>query len=218
MTPSDEQLRGARVTVMGLGRFGGGVGVTRFLAGRGARVCVTDTAEADTLAASVAALDGLPGVTLRLGGHDAADFTTADWVVANPAVPPGNAYLRAAADAGVPVTTEVALLVARLRREQVIGVTGSAGKSTTTAMLGHALRACGVTTHIGGNLGGSMLPGVDRIGPDDAVVLELSSFMLERLGGEGWSPRVAVVTNLSPNHLDWHGTMDAYRAAKQQLL
>ncbi len=253
------EFEGQRVTVMGLGRFGGGVGVTRFLCARGADVLVTDQSPADQLADSVAKLRPLIDagqVTLRLGEHNVSDFTTCEMVVVNPAVPPGNRFLRAAKAAGIPVTTEVRLLVERLpNRLRTIGVTGSAGKSTVTAMIGHVLgkffsgAGSGVSgldgtdspkptdprnpdprpgtrnpkAWVGGNIGGSLLEHLDAIGPDDWVVLELSSFMLERLradeatGFPGWSPHIAVVTNISENHLDWHGSMEAYVAAKQVI-
>ncbi|MEX0885006.1 MAG: UDP-N-acetylmuramoyl-L-alanine--D-glutamate ligase [Phycisphaeraceae bacterium] len=224
-------LTGRRVLVMGLGRFGGGVGVTRYLAQRGAQVCVTDRLYAEALRESLLQIRDLPGVTYRLGGHDDADFTGAELVVANPAVPPGNAHLQAARDAGVPITSEIRLLVDRLPgRGRVVGVTGSAGKSTVTAMIGHILDRCfgrdaaaGIESRtprvwVGGNIGGSLLARVDEIAPDDVVVLELSSFMLHALAADGWSPHVAVVTNIAPNHLDWHGSFDAYVAAKQVIL
>ena len=239
-----EEFEGQRVTVMGLGRFGGGVGVARFLAARGADVLVTDRGSADGLAKSVARLQPLIDtgqVTLRLGGHHVSDFTTCDLVVANPAVPPDSRFVRAAQAAGIPVTTEVRLLVERLpNRLRTIGVTGSAGKSTVTAMIGHILgkaisalgrQAAGARrVWVGGNIGGSLLESLDEIDATDWVVLELSSFMLERLRGEpdtlggaegrfrGWSPHVAVVTNLSENHLDWHGSMAAYQDAKSVIL
>ncbi|MEM1445485.1 MAG: UDP-N-acetylmuramoyl-L-alanine--D-glutamate ligase [Planctomycetota bacterium] len=222
---------GQRITVMGLGRFGGGVGVTRFLSARGATVTVTDTSPPEDLAESVTAVRDLPGVSLILGEHREQDFRDADLVVANPAVKPTNEYLQIAHDAGVPVTTEIVLLVRELpNRLRTIGITGSAGKSTTTAMIGHILRrtfeqegdAPDPSRHapgvwVGGNLGGSLLPTVDQIRDDDWVVLELSSFMLHYLREEKWSPHIAVVTNLLPNHLDWHGAFEEYAACKQAI-
>lgn len=224
-------LRNARVTVMGLGAFGGGVGVARWLAGQGARVLVTDGKPADKLAASVAALDDLVragAVTLRLGEHDERDFTKerADLVVVNPAVPTpwDNPYLKAAeaaggggGGAGVPLTTEIGLAISTLPpHARVLAVTGSVGKSTTSAMIHHALTAMGHAAVFGGNIGGSLL---GRETPRDAwIILELSSFMLHWLGRDGFAPTVAVVTNLAPNHLDWHGSIDHYRTSKQNIL
>ncbi|MCC7193503.1 MAG: UDP-N-acetylmuramoyl-L-alanine--D-glutamate ligase [Phycisphaeraceae bacterium] len=217
-------LQGKKALVMGLGRFGGGVGVTRFLAARGAQVTVTDTAPADDLKESVARLSDVRGVSFHLGEHRTEDFTTADLVVVNPAVPPDNPYVAAARATGVALTSEIRLLVRHLpNRLHTIGITGSAGKSTTTAMIGHILRHTSAgdhsfNVHVGGNIGGSLLGVIDTIKPNDWVVLELSSFMLEGLREEKWSPHIAVITNLQPNHLDWHGSFEAYQHAKQALL
>ncbi len=211
-----------RVTVMGLGNFGGGAGVARWLACQGADVLVTDLSPAEKVKAGVESVRDLVEqgrVTLRLGEHNVSDFTTCDCVVANPAVPMpwNNRFIRAAQAAGIPVTTEIGLVIERLpNRGRVVAVTGSAGKSTTTALIDHALRACGRKVVMGGNIGGSLLEALGAITTDTYVVLELSSFMLHWLAG--WSPRVAVVTNLSANHLDWHGTIDHYRTSKQTLL
>jgi len=212
-------LTGKRVVVMGLGRFGGGAGVARFCVEKGAKVLITDVDPADKLAAGLAMIQGLP-VELRLGEHRIEDFTSADLVVVNPAVKPDNLYVAAARDAGVALTSEIRLLVQHLPdRAKTIGITGSAGKSTTTAMTGHAMaKALGESSvHVGGNIGGSLLSQLDQIKPDHWVILELSSFMLQGLRDDGWSPHIAVVTNLNPNHLDWHGSIDHYRAAKQAI-
>ncbi len=210
------ELSGRRVVVMGLGLFGGGVGATRFLCGEGARVTVTDLRAADELAASVARLEGLP-VTLKLGGHDEVDFAAADLIVANPAVPRHSPYLRAAEGAGVPVTTEICLFVERCV-SRILGVTGSSGKTTTTSVTAAMLRGRWPGLTVGGNVGVSLLDRLDGLRPDVPVLLELSSFQLDRLGEVRWRPDVAVVTNFAPNHLDVHGSLAAYRHAKQQVL
>ena len=210
----DESLRGRKVTVVGLGRFGGGVGVTGWLCGKGAVVTVSDVAEEDKLRDSVRQVAGL-GVTLHLGGHDEADFLGAGLLVVNPAVPKDMPLLKAAEAAGVPRTSEMNLFLQRCCA-RVVGVTGTVGKSTTTAMIGEVL-CPHVTTHVGGNIGRSLLADLPRIQPDDVVVVELSSFQLEDLPLIGRSPNVALVTNLMPNHLDRHGTMDAYVDAKKNI-
>ncbi|MBI5865814.1 MAG: UDP-N-acetylmuramoyl-L-alanine--D-glutamate ligase [Planctomycetes bacterium] len=216
---SVESLHGRRVIVMGLGRFEGGVGVTRWLAEQGASVVVTDREPAEKLAASVEQVRSLPNVTLRLGGHVESDFTAADLVVVNPAVPPNSPYLKAAIAAGVPFTTEINLFVSRCPAA-IVGITGSVGKSTTTAMIGHVLEHAlpNRRTYVGGNLGKSLLDRLPEIGSGDIVVLELSSFQLERTPLVRWSPHVAVLTNITPNHLDWHGGFAAYAAAKLNIV
>ncbi len=206
-----------RVTVMGLGRFGGGVAAARFLAERGARVTVTDLQSSEALAPSIAALNGCPIQAFHLGGHSKLHFLEADLVVANPAVPRNSEYLELARAARIPITSEMNLFW-QFNRGQVIGVTGSNGKSTTTALIHSVLAASGAKAHLGGNIGGSLLGIVDQINEDDWVVLELSSFQLEDLNALPASPRVAVVTNFQPNHLDWHGCLADYRRAKQTIL
>ena len=205
---------GQRVTVVGLGRFGGGVGVTRWLCGQGARVTVSDAADETTLADSIRALADLD-VTLHLGGHEEVDFLEADLLVVNPALPEDHPLLRKASEAARPVTTEINLFLQRCRAT-IIGITGSVGKSTTTAMIGEILAATR-TTHVGGNIGRCLLDDLPAIEPDHVVVLELSSFQLERTGWVGISPHVALVTNLLPNHLDRHGDMAAYADAKKNI-
>jgi UDP-N-acetylmuramoylalanine--D-glutamate ligase len=235
-------LENKRITVMGLGRFGGGVGVTRWLASQGAQVLVTDLEPADKLTDSIREIQDLIEagcVTLRLGEHNVSDFTTCDLVIANPAVPKpwDNRFLRAAHAAGIPVTTEIRLLVEQLlRRERTVAITGSAGKSTTSAMIHHILAKCGRDAVLGGNIGGSLLnqlPGATArpravpehpITPTTFVVLEVSNAMLYWLGeGSGsppctWSPHVAVVTNVTNNHTDWHGSFEHYLACKKRLV
>jgi UDP-N-acetylmuramoylalanine--D-glutamate ligase len=222
-------IEGQRVTVMGLGRFGGGAGVTRWLASQGAQVVVTDREPAERLVHSIGQIRDLINrqqVSLRLGCHNVSDFTTADLVIANPAVskPWDDRFLRSAAAAGVPVTTEIRLLAERLNRRRVIGVTGSAGKSTTSAIIHHALTRAALRSHLGGNIGGSLLNSLDQILPDDWVVLELSSAMLYWLGegvgfpaAPGWSPHIAVLTNINPNHIDWHGSFEHYSESKMNI-
>jgi len=228
--PTLPQFAGRRVTVMGLGQFGGGAGVARHLALRGARVTVTDRDGAEKLASSLVSIADLVrdgSVELALGGHRARDFTDADLVIVNPAVPKPweNALLVAAREAGVPLETEIGLTVAELAARgvtDIAGVTGSAGKSTTSAMLHAALDAPqefgGRRAHLGGNIGGSLLGSIDRISAGDFVVLELSSAMLWWLSEtRRWSPPVAVFTNLLENHIDWHGDFPHYSASKAAI-
>lgn len=211
-----DDLRGKRVTVAGLGHFGGGVGAARWLASQGARVLVTDVQPAEALGDSLRQLEGLP-IEYRLGGHDERDFADADLVVASPAIPPTNRYLEAARKANVPVSSEVRLFLERCPSRRVLGVTGTKGKSTTAALLHLMLQSVG-TSWLGGNIGVSLLDALPRMGRDDFVVLELSSFMLHWLGVARWSPHVALVTMISADHLDWHGSVEAYVDAKRNIV
>jgi UDP-N-acetylmuramoylalanine--D-glutamate ligase len=221
---SPHEFHNRRVTVMGLGTFGGGVGTVRFLVQRGAIVTVTDLRSAEELAGPMAQLADTPPAAWHLGGHRDEDFRNADLLVVSPAVPKEAPHLRLAREVSIPITSEMNLFWEH-NRGRTVCVTGSNGKSTTTALT-HALLSAAIWTGdvparrcwLGGNIGRSLLPEVDEITPDDWVVLELSSFQLEDLAELKPAPAVAVVTNFSPNHLDRHGTVAAYRAAKQNLL
>src|SRR5690606_8197215 len=128
------------------GSFGGGLGVCRFFAERGARVTVTDLRPAEELRGAIDSLSPWPGIVFHLGGHSETDFREADLVVVNPAVPADNPYLETARTAGVPLTTEIVLFWQHCRG-RIAAVTGSNGKSTTTAMLAGMLQAAGRTVY-----------------------------------------------------------------------
>ncbi|HNO78470.1 MAG TPA: UDP-N-acetylmuramoyl-L-alanine--D-glutamate ligase [Phycisphaerae bacterium] len=221
---SDEQLAGARVVVMGLGRFGGGVGVTRFLVGRGANVLVTDMADAATLQTPLNALSDLK-IEYRLGSHDVADLDGADLLVVSPAVDrTKSAFVQAALNRGIAWTTEMGMFIERCPG-RMIGVTGSIGKSTTCAMLHCILeseRAKASANHrrtfLGGNIGRSLLGDLTEMTADDLIVLELSSFQLEALPNLTGDWPVVGITNIAPHHLDRHGGYEPYIDAKLNLI
>lgn len=200
---------------MGLGHFGGGLGVTRWLLDAGARVTLTDLKSREELADSLQQLDVGRLENLVLGEHRDEDFTQAELVVVNPAVRrTGNRYLAAAEQAGVPLTSEMQLFWERCPARKLV-VTGSAGKSTTASLIAAGLEAAGVPSRLGGNIGISLLSELSEITPAEWIVLELSSFQLAALAPLQPRPDVTVVTNFFPNHLDWHGDLDEYRAAKE---
>ena len=211
-----DALAGKRVTVMGLGRHGGGLAASRWLAAAGADVTVTDLQSAAALKQSLDALCTTPIARFRLEEHHLDDFIHAEMIVVNPAVRPGHPLVAAAAAAGAVITSEIELFLERCPAA-VIGVTGSNGKTTTATLLAEMLCASGARVWLGGNIGGSLLADLPRMRDDDAVVLELSSFQLAHLRPQARPPRVAVVTNCTPNHLDWHGDFAAYVAAKQRI-
>jgi UDP-N-acetylmuramoylalanine--D-glutamate ligase len=205
---------------MGLGRFGGGLGAVQWLLERGAKVLLTDLATEEELSDQIDQLKHHPNITFVLGTHRIEDFTHADLVIANPAVPQpwNNRFLQAAWEANVKVSTEIELVTQQLSPTQVIGVTGTSGKSTTVSMIHAGLEASGIRTHLGGNIGGSLLQSVDTMNDNDIVVLELSSAMLwwlEKAGG--WSPHIAVLTNVQENHIDWHGSFEEYSRCKELI-
>ena len=218
MTPDHpfRDYRNRRVTVLGLGAFGGGSGAVRFLVNQGARVTVSDLRAAEQLADPLADLAGLP-LELHLGENRPADVLDAELVVVNPALRRDLPLLEAARQAGVPLTSEMNLFWQH-QRGRIAAVTGSNGKSTTTALLHSILSQGTERAWLGGNIGRSLLPVVTEIRSTDWVVLELSSFQLADLDRLQVSPEVAVVTNFAPNHLDWHPDLADYRRAKQTLL
>ncbi|MCA9257137.1 MAG: UDP-N-acetylmuramoyl-L-alanine--D-glutamate ligase [Phycisphaerales bacterium] len=212
-----------RVVVMGLGRFGGGIGVTRWLHHCGARVTVTDAADATALESSLAKIRDLD-VTLRLGGHDERDLDACDLLVASPAVDRRKSdFFRRAVERGIPISSEMNLFLERCPA-RVVGITGSAGKSTTTAMTAAALDAASRApgwrwgrVWLGGNIGKSLLDDLTAMRSNDLVILELSSFQLENAASIHRYPHIALVTNVRENHLDRHGTLSDYAAAKANI-
>jgi len=220
------RFAGRRVLVMGLGSFGGGVGVSRFLARAGAQVVVTDLRSSEQLSDSLDQLADLK-IEYHLGEHHREDFTAAktDLVVVNPAVKKESAYLGIARENGLELTSEMNLFF-EFCPARIVAVTGSNGKSTTTAMIEAILRQGRIEpavqfgrVWVGGNLGSeNLLSRLEKISGDDVVVLELSSFQLYDLATIKGSPDVAVLTNISPNHLDWHVSMEHYIWAKQNIL
>jgi UDP-N-acetylmuramoylalanine--D-glutamate ligase len=214
-----EPLAGRRVTVMGLGLFGGGVGAARWLVRQGARVVVTDLRDAATLAPALGALAGLD-IEVHLGPHTAADFEGAEFVVANPAVAPSNPWLRRAREHGARITSEVELFLERCPAP-CVAVTGTQGKSSTATWIAHLAAPVARRVHLGGNIGGSLVEALADVRAEDLVVLELSSYQLEALPPPGTLPahaRAVVVTNVVADHLERHGDVAEYARAKARVL
>ncbi len=205
-------LKGKRVTILGLGKSG--VAAARLCVREGAQVLGTDMRGESDLGPVAAELRAL-GVTLVLGEHRGGDFTSADVVVKSPGVKPSLPFLVAARMAGVPLIGEVELCAPWLEHP-IVGITGTNGKSTTTALTGHLLQAAGLKVFVGGNLGTPVAEQVLSGGPVDATVLELSSYQIDDL--DTFRCDVAAVLNLTPDHLERYGTMDNYAASKARLL
>lgn len=202
-------FEGARVTVIGLGIEG--IDLVRYLAAAGAQVTVSDARTAEALTAPLAAIADT-GATLSLGANRVEDATGADYVFASQGVPQELPALAAARAAGVPVSSMTALFL-QLCPAPVAAVTGSSGKTTTTALVGAMLVAAGADYVVGGNIGVGLLALLDRIGPQTRVMLELSHTQLESVDR---SPHVACVTNVTPNHLDRY-SWPAYVALKRRI-
>jgi UDP-N-acetylmuramoylalanine--D-glutamate ligase len=210
------ELAAKRVTLMGLGRHGGGLGAARYLVEQNARLTITDLADVEALRDSIQSLAGLPIEHWSLGNHREEDFLQCEVLVVNPAVRPDDPWVQRAIGSGAVITSEIELFLSACPA-RVAGVTGSNGKSSTATMLARIFESAGLTTWLGGNLGGSLLADLSKMQPEDIVVLELSSFQLHWLSSAARLPELAVVTNCTPNHLDWHPNWEHYVAAKQRL-
>jgi len=209
------ELQDKTVVVVGLALTG--VAVAKFCASRGARVIVTDKNPAEKLADQIKLLDGVP-VTWQLGGHDTATFTSADLVVMSPGVPTLPEMI-AARKAGVEVIAEIELAYRFLHpHAQVIAITGTNGKSTTTALTGALCAASGKPTFTGGNLGNMpMISAIDHPANSAGglIVVEVAAFMLENC--ERFRAHVGVLTNITEDHLDRFGTMEKYAEMKGRI-
>lgn len=214
-------LAGRHVLVLGLARSG--LAASRMLADAGAEVTVYDRRSRDDLADAVAALGERP-VTLALAGEPASVaevMRRADLVVTSPSISPRfpttepwlQQALVDAEAAGIEVVSEVELFL-RLTSARVLAVTGTKGKTTTTAMIGAILAAGAVPHAVGGNIGTPLIERADTLGPDTWAVLELSELQLPTISR---GSEVAVYTNIGSDHLDRHGTLQAYRSVKARL-
>jgi UDP-N-acetylmuramoylalanine--D-glutamate ligase len=208
MTRATFDVREKRVTVAGAARSG--IAAAELLASRGARVTLSDT-KADL--ADAGRLRGL-GVAIELGGHQQATFTDADLVVLSPGVAPDQPAVKAARERGVPVIGEIELAF-RWLQGRVIAITGTKGKSTTTALTGRMLEAAGFRVTVGGNIGAPLSAQVPVSTPETLHVVEASSFQLEQI--DTFHPWIAVMLNFSPDHLDRHPTVESYAAAKGRI-
>ena len=198
--------------VIGLAKSGRAA--ARLLARRGWRVYVSDKGTGDALETEAAALRG-EGVEVDLGTHDLARIGRAAIVVASPGVPPGAPPLAAARQAGVPVIGELEVALRYLPTLRYVAVTGTNGKTTTTALVGHLLRALGHDAPDAGNIGTPLAEFALREQPPTWAALEMSSFQLHDTPGV--SPTVGVVTNLSPDHLDRYPDVKSYYADKARI-
>jgi len=201
-------VKDKRVTVAGAARSG--LAAAELLARRGARVTLS---EMRSEAPETEPLTHL-GVLLELGGHQMQTFTAADLIVLSPGVPPEQAAVQAARDRGVPVIAEIEL-ASRWLLGRVIAITGTKGKSTTTALTGRMLETAGLKVTVGGNIGAPLSAQVGDSTPDTFHVVEASSFQLEQI--DTFHPWIAVMLNFSPDHLDRHPNVDAYAAAKARI-
>lgn len=212
-------LKDKNVVVMGLGVFGGGVDTAKFAARFAKKVIVTDKGDEKKLAASVNELKQFKNIEFHIGGHQISDFTDSDVIIVNPAVPEDNEYIEAAISKNRLITSQMEIFF-QLCPAKIAAITGSNGKSTTTALTAHLLKNYKKgEVFLSGNIGNHpLLETLDQIKPNDIVVLEISSFQLDQLARIKKSPFVGCITNIAPNHLDRHKTMENYCNAKENIL
>lgn len=237
-SPSD--FFGKKILIMGLGLHGGGVAAAHWFFRHGAEVIVTDVKNRKELSSSIAKLTALcneyrlghPGKRLHsieyvLGKHREDDVVRSDLIIQNPGVPRESLFLTLAREHGIPIHNDASIFFSLVRQSPIIGVTGTRGKTTTVSITAEVLKkkhpralALGMATPSGAV---SFFSGIDRILEDERksvispAALELSSWQLEVLGEHGLSPRCAVLTNITPDHLNRYGSMDAYCDAKKNI-
>jgi UDP-N-acetylmuramoylalanine--D-glutamate ligase len=205
------ELRGKRVLVVGLARTG--VATALFCAARGAMVTATDARTEGEIGVEIAKLREA-GVTAEFGGHQEKTFLAQDLIIPSPGVPADAPLLRSARGKGITVWSEIELAY-RFLKGKLIGITGSNGKTTTTTLVEHILKSAGFSTILAGNIGTPLIGSVEGSRDNTVTVAELSSFQLELI--ETFRPNIGVFLNLTPDHLDRHGTLEAYGAAKARL-
>ena len=205
------ELNGKRVLVVGLGRSG--VASALFLQSRGARVTVSDAKSEDQLREQIPTLLDA-GVAVETGAHGERTFRNQDLIVVSPGVPVDAEPLVQARALGQAVIGEIEL-ASQFLPGPMVAITGSNGKTTTTTLVGEIIAACGFKTLVGGNIGTAAISLADKATPQTATVLEVSSFQLETI--RTFRPKVAVVLNVTPDHLDRHRTFAAYVDAKARI-
>jgi UDP-N-acetylmuramoylalanine--D-glutamate ligase len=205
------ELKGKKVLVVGLGKSG--LAAALFLRRRGAQVTVSDIRSAEALANDIPSLLEA-GINVEAGGHGLLTFRRQDLIVVSPGVPLDTPELTQVRNFGLPVIGELEL-AARFLKGKTLAITGSNGKTTTTSLVGEILKAAGLPTLVGGNIGVPVVALIEESTDETWSVLEVSSFQLETT--EQFHPAIAVILNITPDHLDRHGTFENYALAKERI-
>jgi len=205
------ELKGKKVLVVGLGKSG--LAAALFLRRRGAQVTVSDIRSAEALAKDIPALLE-EGINVEAGGHGLLTFRRQDLIVVSPGVPLDTPELVQVRNFGLPIIGELEL-AARFLKGQTLAITGSNGKTTTTTLVGEILKSTGLPTLVAGNIGVPVISLIDDSTDDTWSVLEVSSFQLETT--REFHPRIAVILNITPDHLDRHGSFENYALAKERI-
>jgi UDP-N-acetylmuramoylalanine--D-glutamate ligase len=206
-------FKGKKITIMGLGLHGGGVGIVRFLHSCGSIITLTDMKTKEELSSSLEKLNDLKNIKYVFNQHRPEDFAKADMVLKNPSVPWTNKYIKIALENKIPVEIDSSLFF-KLCKNDIIGITGTKGKTTTATLIFEILKKAGKNPIKVGIGQISVLDKLKELKKDSVVVFELSSWRLSAMGRNGQSPHVAVITNIYPDHLNYYKNMEEYVADK----
>jgi len=210
-------LKNKKITVMGLGLNRGGLGVTRFLAEAGAEVLVTDLKTEKELQKSLDELKQYNNINYVLGGHRIEDFISREMIIQNPGVPHHSKYLQIARENGIPIETDLSLFLRICPSRNLIAVGGTKGKSTVTDLIYHIFCHAGKDIVHAGNIGISVFDVLPEIKADTLVLLEISSWQLEGIQQINCKPKVAVLTNILPDHLDRYDSFNDYACSEKLI-
>lgn len=206
-----------KVLILGLGLNEGGVGAARFFAKEGSEVLVTDIKTEEELQPSVDKLKQFPEIQYHLGGHKNEDIEWADLIIRNQAIKPSNQFLEYGRSLGKRIEMDMGIFLEYIDPQNVIGITGTKGKSTTSSMIYDMLKSVNKKAVFGGNIGKSVLDLVEDLDKEALIVLELSSFQLEAWDEHKLSPHIAIITNIFPDHLNYYESFLHYKNAKKLI-
>ncbi len=210
-------FKGKKVLILGLGVNQGGAGAALFFASQGSQVRVTDLKTAKELKPSLDQLKRFKKIEYILGQHREEDIDWADLIIRNPAIRPTNEFLQYAVKAGKQLEMDLGIFLDYVSKDQLIGVTGTKGKSTTASLIYEVLKSGKQNVILAGNIGKSVLDVIPYIKKNSLIILELSSFQLQAFEQHQFSPKIAVITNIFPDHLNYHGSMRNYIEAKRAI-
>jgi UDP-N-acetylmuramoylalanine--D-glutamate ligase len=211
----EQKYKNKKVLILGLGLNEGGVGAARFFAKEGAEVKVTDIKSKQELAPSLEKLAEFKNITYSLGSHKNEDIDWADLIIRNPALKPDNVFRKYAEKSGKRVEMDMGIFLEFVEPSQIIGVTGTKGKTTTSSLIYETVKDKHPNSILAGNIGKSVLDAVEFVDKDTLVILELSSFQLEGFADHKISPKFALITNILPDHLNYYNSMEEYTQAKK---
>jgi UDP-N-acetylmuramoylalanine--D-glutamate ligase len=211
-----EDLKGKKITIMGLGTLGGGIGTVRFLHAAGAKLTVTDLKSKEELKTSLEKISNLKNIEYVLGKHRPEDFMETDMVIKNPAAPWDNKYIKLALEKKIPVEVDSSLFF-KLCKNPIIGITGTKGKTTTASLLYNIFKEAGKNPIKIGVDQISVIDKLSELKKDNVVIFELSSWRLSALGKYKLSPQTAVFVNIYQDHLNYYKTMEKYILDKEYI-